>query len=81
MAYEPTLIIDFESLIDKEPEIKELKDDFPESKYLWKLIREGSGVDFKGIQIVVCCPGGSSFNRSVREEMDDLDIYYTSFDG
>lgn len=81
MSYEPTLIIKYDDLkrIESELEVEQYSDDEDVkrvAKYLLDCIFKYDCPEFLGNRIVICEPEFSTFNRLVRERLDEGEVYY-----
>ena len=79
MSYEPTLLIKKIDIINKHDDLVKMlysKDELKISVSRYILEVGSHSVNFDGIDIVVCQPELTSFNKSVRNSLSRLDIYY-----
>lgn len=79
MSYTPTLLIKRQDLLSIEKELRdEVLWDDGIAKFLLEEMEfwDNRPLKFQGIEIVLCEPGFTSFNTSVRERLDEANIYY-----
>lgn len=78
MSYEPTLIISKSSLHLHKEEIEVDNIEYPEDrgvKFVFDLLKE-KGFTIKGIELILCKPELTTFNREVRQTLFTYGIEY-----
>ena len=85
MSYEPHLVINADDLVKKAElfcysmQLKWSKKDKDVMEYL-DIVRQYQPIHISGVNMIICHPELTSFNKRVREKLYDWDVEFAEWD-